>query len=169
MTAPSPQHPRRIIRHKKKKPRKRITGHAQRHPIKLCGVFGDASNECSSQGCPTRPSYGGARKSICTCGHCTLIDRFLTCTLFVKEQRRKNLRGYALKIFRTLDNNEILKINTRAERFSAPRLNCFIFRRSFLRRTPFPADASAGCQIILARSECRIQARLLKFLVSRVS
>ena len=30
-------------------------------------------------------------------------------TRFVKEQRRKNLQGFACKIFRALDNNEKLK------------------------------------------------------------
>ena len=45
------------------------------------------------------------------------------CACFVKELRRKNLRGYARKIFRALDNDETLTIKTRAERFPAPRLN----------------------------------------------
>ena len=43
---------------------------------------------------------------------------------FVKELRRKNLRGNARKIFRALDNDGTLKITTRAEQFPAPRLNC---------------------------------------------
>ena len=50
---------------------------------------------------------------------------------FVKELRRKNLRGKARKIFRALDNGGKLKIKTRAEQSHAPRLNCLInFPRS---------------------------------------
>ena len=51
---------------------------------------------CSSQGYPTRPPYGGARKSICSCGHRTFIGHPLTCTHFVKELRRKISRAGVL-------------------------------------------------------------------------
>ena len=59
--------------------------------------------------CPAHPPHGGARESIRSCGHRTLIDCLLTRTRFVKEQRRKNLQGVACKIFRALDNDDELK------------------------------------------------------------
>ena len=65
-------------------------------------------------------------------------------TCFVKETRRKISRATPAKIFAPLTTAENYIINTRAERFPAPRLSCYLTRRSPLRRTIFLADTSAG-------------------------
>ena len=48
----------------------------------------------------------------------------LSCTRFVKELRRKISRAQPAKIFAPLTTMKNSIINTRAERFPAPRLNC---------------------------------------------
>ena len=51
-------------------------------------VLGDALNECAANVCPTHPPYGGICEDILLADAALLLT-FLTCSRFVKEQRRK--------------------------------------------------------------------------------
>ena len=51
-------------------------------------VLGDALNECAANVCPTHPPYGGICEGILLADAALLLT-FLTCSRFVKEQRRK--------------------------------------------------------------------------------
>ena len=89
------------------------------------------------------------RRKICLWGYYTPTPPSyyfipISCIRFVKELRRKISRATPAKIFAPLTTTEKYIINTRAERSPAPRLSCFITRRSSLRRTILPAEVSAG-------------------------
>ena len=91
-------------------------------------VLGDALNECAANVCSAHPPYGGICEDILLADAALLLT-FLTCSRFVKEQRRKISRAKPAKIFAPLTTTENSIINTRAERSPAPRLNCFMTRR----------------------------------------
>ena len=82
---------------------------------------------------PRPPYYDGACERVCSRRRSTFIDRLLAYTCFVKENAPKILHCNAGKNFCALDNDENSTINTRAERFPAPRLSCFITRRNYTR------------------------------------
>ncbi len=63
---------------------------------------------------------------------------------FVKGSRRKIFRGNACKNFRALDNDGKQHNKHTRGAVPAPRLSCFITRRSSLRRTILPADTRRG-------------------------
>ena len=92
-------------------------------------VLGDALNECATNVCPTHPPYGGICEDILL-ADAALLLKFLTYSRFVKEQRRKISRAVHNKFSAPLTTTENGIINTRAERFPAPRLNCFMTRRT---------------------------------------
>ena len=85
-----------------------------------------------------------------------LSDRLLADTRFVKEKRRKNSRGYARKIFRALDNDVSLK-SKHARSGSPPRALIALSPAEHRSADYFPAEVSAGCQIMLARRVHRVR------------
>ena len=96
---------------------------------------------------PRPPYYDGACERVCSRRRSTFIDRLLAYTCFVKENAPKILHCNAGKNFCALDNDENSTINTRAERFPAPRLSCFITRRNYT-RSKVSSCSGALCQAV---------------------
>ena len=71
---------------------------------------------------PAHPMAAPAR-AFNLAGAALLLNCHSPCARFVKELHRKNLQGMPAKFFAPLTTAENYIINTRAERFPAPRLN----------------------------------------------